>query len=623
MKCSELKKKYIEFFKNKGHKEIVNSSLIPENDPTVLFTTAGMHPLIPYLLGERHPQGKRLVDVQKCIRTGDIDEVGDEVHLTFFEMLGNWSLGDYFKEDAIKMSYEFLTNVLRLEKERIAVSCFKGDEDAPEDSTSARVWEGLGISKERIVFLGKEENWWGPAGATGPCGPDTEMFYYTGENIPKKFNSKDKKWVEIWNDVFMEYNKLKGGKFEKLKQQNVDTGMGVERTVAVLNGVSDVYEIDVLKPLMDKVSGLAKGKDVRSKRIIVDHLRAATFILNEGVIPSNLERGYVLRRLIRRAIRHGRLLGIQHRFCKEVVKEVFIVNKWNHFFREEFILNEIGKEEDKFESTLEQGLKIAEKIFSKKTPIKKEKYLKLMQLPNHVEILKDLWNKKRAGKDYSIKEAKISKKEIDKATVTGKEGFLLYQSYGFPAEMIIELATEKNLFFHRGGFRSELEKHQELSRTATAGRFKSGLADHSGETTKLHTATHLLLQALKDVLKDKSLMQKGSNITAERLRFDFSFPRKLTEDEIKKVEDIVNEKIREGLKVRCEEMKLEEAKKIGVTGVFEHKYGERVKVYSIGDYSRELCSGPHVTNTKELGKFKIVKEESSSAGVRRIKAVLE
>ena len=623
MKSSELKKKYIEFFKKKGHKEIINAPLVPENDPTVLFTTAGMHPLVPFLLGEKHPAGKRLVNVQKCIRTGDIDEVGDEVHLTFFEMLGNWSLGDYFKEGAIKMSYEFLTEVLGLDKNRIGVSCFLGDEDAERDNTSANAWEKLGIPKERIVFLGKEDNWWGPAGNTGPCGPDTEIFYYAGKNIPKKFNPRDKKWVEIWNDVFMEYNKIKGGGVELLEQKNVDTGMGIERTVAVLNGFSDVYEIDVLKSLMEKVSKIARGEDVRSKRIIVDHLRAAAFILNEGIAPSNLERGYVLRRLIRRAIRHGRLLGIQDRFCKEIVKKVFIVYKWNYFFREQFILDEVGKEEEKFASTLEQGLKITEKIFSKKTPIKKEKYLKLMQLPNHVEILKDLWNKKQAGKDYSIKEAKISKKEIDKAIITGKEGFLLYQSYGFPAEMIIELAMEKNLLFHRGGFRMELEKHQELSRTAMAGRFKSGLVDHSEKTTRLHTATHLLLQALRNILGDKNIIQKGSNITADRLRFDFNFPRKLTDDEIKKIEGEVNEQIIKGLEVNWKEVKLIDAKKIGITGVFEHKYGDRVKAYFIGDYSKELCSGPHVTNTNELRKFKIIKEESSSAGVRRIKAVLE
>ncbi len=577
MKSSDLKKKYLEFFKKRGHKEILNASLIPENDPTVLFTTAGMHPLVPFLLGEKHPAGKRLVNVQKCIRTGDIDEVGDEVYLTFFEMLGNWSLGDYFKEDAIKMSFEFLTEVLRLDKNRIGITCFEGDKDAEKDAVSANTWSELGIPKERIIFLGKEDNWWGPAGNSGPCGPDTEMFYYTGKNIPKKFNPKDKKWVEIWNDVFMEYNKTKEGEYEKLKQQNVDTGMGVERTIAALNGFSDVYEIDILKPLMDCVNKIAKKNDVKSKRIIVDHLRAAVFILNEGVVPGNLERGYVLRRLIRRAIRHGRLIGIQHRFCTDVVKEIFIAYKWNYFFREEFILNEIVKEEGKFEASLNKGLQVFEK-----------------------EI-----------------------KKLRRKILPGRIAFMLFTSYGFPLEMIQELADEKKMKVDIKGYEKEFEKHRELSRTAAEGKFKSGLADHSEKTTRLHTATHLLLQALKDVLKDKSLMQKGSNITAERLRFDFNFPRKLSDDEIKKVENAMNEQIKKALHVRWEEMKLDDAKRLGVTGVFEHKYGDKVKVYFMGDYSREICTGPHVSNTKELGKFKIVKEESSSAGVRRIKAVLE
>ncbi len=699
MKSVDLKKKYIEFFKRNGHREIVNASLIPENDPTVLFTTAGMHPLVPFLLGERHPAGRRLVNVQKCIRTGDIEEVGDNFHLTFLEMLGNWSLGDYFKEDAIEMSFEFLTKELELNVDRLAISCFIGDKDAPKDLVSAKKWMELGITEERIAFMPKSENWWGPAGNTGPCGPDTEMFYYIGKKIPEKFNPEDKNWVEIWNDVFMEYNKKKrtllvdgmhclydekfnvnkklfdvlqsfdarkilvvnnfkdraeellkdynyevfsfNGKilknrkdfFEKLlnkykldkneiiyfdhdernietaeevgiknvfvydgkikkieelikknleyyeilKQKNVDTGMGVERTVAVLNGFENVYEVDTLKPLMECVNKLAKKNDVRSKRIIVDHLRAAAFILNEGIAPSNLERGYVLRRLIRRAIRHGRLLGIQHRFCSEMIKEVFIAYKWNYFFREDFILNEIAKEEEKFDRSLNIGLQIFEK-----------------------EI-----------------------KKLKKKVLPGRVAFILFTSYGFPLEMTQELANEKKMKVDIKGYEREFEKHKELSRTAAEGKFKSGLADHSEKTTRLHTATHLLLQALKNVLNDKNIIQKGSNITHERLRFDFKFPRKLNDDELKRIENEMNMQIKKKLNVRCEEMKLEDAKKLGVTGVFEHKYGNRVKVYFIGDYSKELCGGPHVSNTKELGKLKIIKEESSSAGVRRIKAVLE
>lgn len=576
MKSYELKKKYIEFFKKNNHKEIVNASLIPENDPTVLFTTAGMHPLVPFLLGEKHPAGKRLVNVQKCIRTGDIDEVGDEFHLTFFEMLGNWSLGEYFKDEMIEMSFDFLINELGLDIERIGISCFKGDKDAAKDLESAKKWEKIGIKKGKIIFLPKSENWWGPAGNTGPCGPDTEMFYYTGEKTPKEFNNEDKKWVEIWNDVFMEYNKNKNGKYEKLKQRNVDTGMGVERTLMTLNGYDNVYEVDTLKPLILKIERLSRKNELRSKRIIVDHLRAATFILNEKIEPSNIEQGYVLRRLIRRAIRHGRLLDIKHRFCSEIVKEIFEVYKSEYKFDERFILEQIGKEEEKFDRALNQGLRVFE------------------------NEIKNLKNKK----------------------LNGEVAFKLFSSYGFPLEMTEELAKEKKLKIDKEKFEEEFEKHRELSRTAAVGKFKSGLADHSIETTRLHTATHLLLQALKEVLKDKSIMQKGSNITHERLRFDFNFSRKLTEGELKKIEQKVNEQIEKKIDVHWEEMSLKKAKEKGISGAFEHKYGEMVKVYFIGDYSKELCAGPHVTNTKELGKFKIVKEESSSAGVRRIKAIL-
>ncbi len=574
MKSSELKKKYIDFFKKRGHKEIVNSSLIPENDPTVLFTTAGMHPLVPFLLGEKHAAGKRLVNVQKCIRTGDIEEVGDETHLTFFEMLGNWSLGDYFKEEAIEMSYEFLTGVLKLPIERLGISCFKGDKDASKDTVSAKKWESLNIPKERIVFLPKSENWWGPAGNTGPCGPDSEMFFYKGSKDPKIFDVDDKNWVEIWNDVFMEYNKNKKGKYEKLKQQNVDTGMGVERTIMSLENYDNIFEIDVLKPLMTKVDKLAKKNNIKSKRIIVDHLRAACFILNEEIVPSNLEQGYVLRRLIRRAIRHGRLLGINHRFCKEIVNEVF--KSHDYKFNKKFILDEISKEEERFDRSLNQGMRVFEK-----------------------------------------ESKKLKSKKIE-----GKLAFTLFASYGFPLEMTEEIAKEKGFKVDEKEFEKEFKKHQELSRTATAGRFKSGLADQSDKTRKLHTATHLLLQALKEVLKDKGIMQKGSNITPERLRFDFNFPRKVEKEELEQIEKKVNEQIKKGLEVKFEEMTLKEAKGKGIEGAFEHKYGEKVKVYFIGGYSKELCAGPHVNNTKELGKFKIKKEESSSSGVRRIKAEL-
>ena len=577
MESNELKKKYIEFFKKNNHKEIVNASLIPENDPTVLFTTAGMHPIVPFLSGEKHPLGKKLVNVQKCIRTGDIDEVGDEIHLTFFEMLGNWSLGDYFKDEAIEMSFEFLTKALKIPVDRLGVSCFKGDKDAPKDEDAAKKWQSLGIKKERIAFLPKEDNWWGPAGNTGPCGPDTEMFYYIGKKAPKEFDTKDKKWVEIWNDVFMQYNKNKNGVYEKLKNQNVDTGMGVERTTAILNGYENVYEIDVLRPLIEKIQRLTKKEEIKSQRIIADHLRASVFILNEGIEPSNLEQGYVLRRLIRRSIRHGRLLEIKHRFCSEIVKEVFKVYKDQYNFDEKSILEQIMKEEEKFDKSLNTGMRVFEK--------------EIQNLKGNV--------------------------------LPGKVAFILFTSYGFPIEMTKEIAKEKHLKVDEKGFEKEFERHQELSRTATEGKFKSGLADHSLETTRLHTATHLLLQALKDVLKDKSISQKGSNITHERLRFDFNFPRKLEDKEIKEIEKKVNEQIKAGLKVHFEEMPLKDAKKKGISGAFEHKYGEIVKVYFMGSFSKELCAGPHVTNTKELGKFKITKEESSGSGVRRIKAVLE
>ncbi|MEK6914522.1 MAG: alanine--tRNA ligase, partial [Nanoarchaeota archaeon] len=577
MKRKELIKKYVEFFESKGHKRIINSSLIPENDPTVLFTTAGMHPLIPYLLGTKHPLGKRLVNVQRCVRTGDIDCVGDEVHHTFFEMLGNWSLGDYFKEDAIKFSFEFLTKILKIPMNKIAVSCFVGNKDAKKDQESADVWFSLGIPKEKIAFFPKENNWWGPAGKTGPCGPDTEMFYYKGNKVPKKFDSDDKNWVEIWNDVLMEYIKDENGNYNEANQKNVDTGMGVERTLAVLNNIEDNYLTDAFLPMVkfiEKLSGKKYKENKKAMRIIADHIKASVFIINDGINPSNSEQGYVLRRLIRRAIRYGKQLGL-NKFISKLAKIVFEIYD-DYKFNDKRIINELDQEEEKFLESLDKGIKLFDKISDN--------------------------------------------------IINGKKAFLLYQSYGFPIEMILELAKEKGKNVDEKGFYEESNKHSELSRTASKGKFSSGLADNSEETTKLHTATHLLHSALRKVLGD-NVQQKGSNITPERLRFDFSFDRKMTDEELKKVEYLVNEAINKKLDVKREEMSPKEAKNYGALGLFEHKYGDKISVYSVGNgkdqFSKEICTGPHVKNTEELGKFKIVKEESSSSGVRRIKAVLE
>lgn len=556
---------YLEFFKSKGHKIIPSAPLIPENDPTVLFTTAGMHPLVPYLLGQPHPLGKRICDVQKCIRTDDIDEVGDLYHHTFFEMLGNWSLGDYFKKEAIEYSFEFLTKILKISKEEIEVTCFEGDSDASRDNEAAEVWKKLGIKK--IKFLPKKDNWWGPAGKTGPCGPDTEMF------VNK---------TEIWNDVFMQYNKNCEGKYIPLIQKNVDTGMGVERTISIINKIYDDYLTDCFLPIIKKIeelSGKKYGKnkeDTRAMRIIADHIKASIFILSEEVAPSNSEQGYVLRRLIRRAVRYGKNLDMKN-FTLELVKPTLEIYKEDYpelKKNEDFIREELRKEEEKFELTLEKGLREFEKISE---------------------------NKK----------------------ISGEEAFLLYQSYGFPLEMIKEECKKKKASFNECDFEKEFEKHKELSRTAAAGKFKSGLADNSEATTKLHTATHLLMAALRIVLKDKSIMQKGSNITPERLRIDFNFSRKITDEELKKVEDLVNAQIQKSCEVKREELTLEEAKKRNAIGVFEKKYGEKVSVYTIPDFSKEICAGPHVKNTCEIGKFKILKEESSSSGIRRIKAKVE
>ncbi|MEK6875197.1 MAG: alanine--tRNA ligase [Nanoarchaeota archaeon] len=575
-----LIKKYIEFFKSKHHKHIPSASLIPENDPTVLFTTAGMHPLVPYLLGEKHPLGKRLVNVQKCIRTGDIDEVGDESHHTFFEMLGNWSLGDYFKKEAIEFSFEFLTKILKIPKEKIAISCFAGDENSPKDREAADIWKTLGIQKQKIKFLPKTDNWWGPAGETGPCGPDTEMFY--------NLNGKE---IEIWNDVFMQYNKTKEGIYKELKQKNVDTGMGVERTLAVLNELTDNYQTEVFLPIIKEIELISEKKYNKNKeytiamRIIADHLKAAVFILGDerAIKPSNTGQGYVLRRLIRRAIRYGKKLGIKEDFTAKIAKTILpIYSDYQELHRNhKFITQELEEEEGRFNETLEKGLSQFNKM------IKNKKFL------------------------------------------SGKEAFLLFQSYGFPIELVEELADEKAIKVDLEEYNNEFKRHQDLSRTASSGIFKSGLADDSETVKRLHTATHLLNEALKQVLKDRDIKQKGSNITSERLRFDFNFSKKITNEEIKKIEDWVNDKIQKELEIIRDEMPLSQALKTGAQAEFNAKYPDVVSVYTIQDkrtkkpISREICTGPHINNTRELGAFKIIKEESSAAGIRRIKAILE
>lgn len=633
----ELIESYLEFFKKKGHAIIPSAPLVPEHDPTVLFTTAGMHPLVPFLLGQPHPLGKRLVDVQKCIRTQDIDEVGDTYHHTFFEMLGNWSLGDYFKKEAIEFSFEFLTKVLKIPIEKLAVTCFKGDKDASKDEEAAKIWQSLGISKERIAFLGKEDNWWGPAGNTGPCGPDSEMFYWRSDKkVPKKFNPNDKTWVEIWNDVFMQYVKDEKGNYNEAKQKNIDTGMGVERTISILNGLTDDYLTETFLPIIKEIEKLS-GKSYKDKeiakymRIIADHIKASVFIIADGVIPGNTEQGYVLRRLIRLAIRYGNVMGIKNFITKLVPVIINIYPDYKNLKEnEEKIKRELQLEEEKFLKALEQGLKQAEKIFRTKVPLNKEKVEKFRLAEGKTEEkISEILQRKKQGKDYSLKKFKLSEEEIDNSLITKEEAFYLYQSFGLPKEMLIDMTIEKKLLIDTVGFEEEQKKHQELSRTAAEGKFKSGLADSGEETTRLHTATHLLNEALRRVLS-KDISQKGSNITSERLRFDFNFPRKLTEEEIKKVEDEVNRVIKKGLEIKKEEMTPEEAKKKGAQSEFGTKYPKKVYVYTAIDpdekngwYSMEICMGPHIKNTKELGKFKIIKEEASAAGIRRIKAVLE
>lgn len=604
MNARELKDKYINFFVSKGHKEIPSSSLTPENDPTTLFISAGMQQLVPYFIGMPHPLGKKVTDVQKCVRTGDIDEVGDAFHHTFFEMLGNWSLGDYFKKEAIEWSFEFLTKVLEINPENLFVTCFAGNKDAPKDEFSASVWQSLGISQNQIIFL--EDNWWGPAGTTGPCGPDSEMFMDTNPELPKidfKTGDKQGRYLEIWNDVFLEFNKDAEGKFTKLSQQNVDTGMGVERTLAILNGLSDNYMTSIWQPIIGKIEEITKLKygektdseyinegnqcwvdSRKSMRIIADHIRSSVFIIADGVEPSNKEAGYVLRRLIRRSIRQGKILGIENNFTKEIA--LAVLDNQNNYAgiypelneNKEKILSILENEENKFRKTLNNGLREINKLIEK--------------------------NK----------------------NVSGSEAFKLYESFGFPVEMIIEELQKNNLTLDIEEFNRAKEEHSKLSQTLSAGKFKSGLADNSEIITKYHTATHLLHAGLRKFLGE-SVHQSGSNITSDRLRFDFNFDQKLTEQQLKEIENFVNDQIKKSLPVACETMKFTDAVDKGALAFFGSKYPETVTVYTVGDFkdfvSKEVCTGPHISNTKELGIFEITKEESAGAGKRRIYAILK
>lgn len=589
MESIDLKDAYLSFFENKGHKVIPSAPIIPENDPTCLFNTAGMQPLVPYLKGEPHPEGKRLVDVQKCFRTNDLDSIGDTTHHTFFEMLGNWSLGDYFKKESISWSLEFLTKTLNIPIERLAVTVFKGNDIVPADTESADIWKSAGIKEERIAFLGEEDNWWPNMELTGPCGPDTEIFYWRGSDAaPKKFNSEDDNWVEIWNNVFMQYNHETDGTFVPLKNKNVDTGLGVERVTAILEGYTDNYKSSVWKDIISKIeeiSGLSYDdeKNARSMRIIADHIRAVVMISGDdaGIKPSNTDQGYVLRRLMRRIIRYAKKLNIDINSNWEQELAEMIIEKYSKYYHElsrnrDVILQVLQDEKIKFSKTLEKGLKEFEKVVNA-----------------------------------------LEGKEINKDIA-----FRLYDTYGFPIELTEELAKENGLKVDIEGFKQKFAEHQEKSREGSKGKFKGGLASTGEMETKYHTATHLLNAALKKVLGEH-VHQKGSNITAERMRFDFSHNSKMTDEEKKQTEDLVNEYIKMAIPVEKLEMPKEEALKLGAEAMFIDKYGDIVSVYKIGDVSLELCGGPHVHNTSELGHFKIKKEEASSAGVRRIKAILE
>ncbi len=592
MKSHEIRRKYIEFFKEHGHVKLPSASLIPENDSTTLFNTAGMQPLIPFLMGEPHPANSAIVNCQKCVRTGDIESVGDNSHLTFFEMLGNWPLGEYGKEDAIKYSFEFLTSDkwLGIDPNRLFVTVFKGDNDIEKDTESIKIWQecfdSVGIKtneNEKIFALPKNDNFWGPVGTSGPCGADSEMFIDVGrekcsDNCCPGCHCG--KYIEIWNDVFMFYYKNLDGTYKKLDKPQIDTGFGLERATAILNGLDNVYETDLFVPIVDEIKNLANitkptSEQLKSIRIIADHIRSAVFIMGDdlGICPSNVNQGYVVRRLIRNAIRHGKILNINNVFCFKIAE--VIINLMSDVYPElkinkDFIINQIVREEEQFKKTLDNGLKEFNKL---------EK-------------------------------------------ITGSDAFKLYSTYGFPLEMTTDLIKERGLTFDIEEFNSEFEKHKNLSRTASEGMFKGGLADHSEIVTKYHTATHLLHQALRETL-GTHVEQRGSNLTAERMRFDFSHPDKLTPDQLKYVEDLVNKKIKDSLPILCELKPIDEAKKCGAIGLFGNKYGDNVNVYAIGDFSKEICGGPHVQNTSELGHFKIIKEEACSAGIRRIKAVLE
>lgn len=583
-----IKDTYINFFEERGHKYIPSSGVIPENDPTSLFITAGMQPLVPYLLGERHPEGKRLVDVQKCFRTNDLDEIGDTTHHTFFEMLGNWSLGDYFKKESITWSFELLTTKFNIPKEKLAVTVFEGEGNIPRDEESASIWKSLGISENKISYLGKDDNFW-TVGGSGPCGPDTEIFYWASdEEVPEKHDPNDDRWVEIWNNVFMQYYMDEDGNISELSQKNVDTGMGVERITAVLEGKNDNYETSIWKDVIAKIEEIT-GKSyyderyTKAMRIIADHIRAVVMISGDdaGIKPSNTDQGYILRRLIRRLIRYAKMLDVDINSDFEQELAVMIINQYSKYYNElernkEIILNVLKVEKAKFNRTLEKGLKEFEKI----------------------------------------------KNSLDGKVINKDLAFKLYDTYGFPIELTEELAMENGLSVDKEGFKEKFKEHQEKSRTASAGKFKGGLASDGVMETKYHTATHLLNAALKEVV-GKDVHQMGSNITAERMRFDFSCDHKLTAEEKKQTEDLVNKWIDEGLEVTSQIMSKDEALKSGAECMFIEKYPDEVTVYSIGDISKELCGGPHVKNTRELGHFKIKKEESSSAGVRRIKAILE
>ena len=648
---AQLREMFQSFMESKGHKRIQSASIIPENDPTVLFTTAGMHPLVPYLMGTPHPAGTRLTDVQKCIRTGDIEEVGDPSHLTFFEMLGNWSLGDYFKKEAISWSWEFLTSpdYLGLEKDKLAFSVFAGDEDCPRDEEAHDIWRSMGVAEDHIFYLPKENNWWGPAGQTGPCGPDTEMFIIRdkapcGPNCSPACSCG--RYLEIWNDVFMQYNKQKDGTFIPLEKKNVDTGMGLERTICVLTGKKTVYETDAFTGIIAKIAELSgKGYEddeatTRAFRVVADHLRTSTFILGDdrGVSPSNTDQGYILRRLIRRAVRYGMSLGMAEGFTAEIAQ--VIIDQYKAVYPElerngAFVTEQLKLEEGRFARTLRQGEKEFEKVYNNTLNTKallesiltaEDKVAKAQELaqvkklrpsPDMMPIIEAA-----NAADEAALVAAVNARMASLNVLDGRSAFKLYDTYGFPVEMTIELAAEKGLTVDKADFDERFKQHQEKSHQGAEQKFKGGLADHSEQTAKLHTATHLLHAALRKVLGDE-VAQKGSNITAERLRFDFSFGRKMTAEEIAEVERLVNVAIEAKAPVVCEEMTVPEAKEKGAIGLFESKYGEKVRTYKMGEFSFEICGGPHAENTGDLGSFKIQKEESSSAGVRRIKAVIQ